>query len=231
MGFKWVVVLGGAGGGVWYHRAHRGMPPIELVVRDALVFEHRQYIELAEHVGTAVPAHAQQGGRGACRCARTCCRTQPSGEFTTGSTPKRGGGLRRDRPPGVHLSLDRPTALAVARNVMAFLRSLPAAANPALVLVSCHEDLVSLGRLEPPWVYNPSMMSSRSARWRRETNTKQAAHVGAARSTSTDNAALEDLIDASLARGTCGQCDQLVALETTVLLQTVQPARDSEDQF
>ena len=44
-----------------------------------------------------------------------------------------------------------------------------------------------------------SMMSCRSPRWRRETNTKQAAHVGAASSTSTDNGAREDIIDASLA--------------------------------
>ena len=82
---------------------------------------------------------------------------------------------------------------------MAFLRSLPAAGSRALVLVNCHEDLVGLGRLEPHWVYDPSMMSCRSARWRREANTKQAAHEGAARATSTDNVAREDLIDASLA--------------------------------
>ena len=58
---------------------------------------------------------------------------------------------------------------------------------------------MGLGRLEPHWVYETSMMSCRSARWRREANTKQAAHVGAARSTSTDNVAREDIIDASLA--------------------------------
>ena len=44
-----------------------------------------------------------------------------------------------------------------------------------------------------------SMMSCRPARWRRVANTKQAAHVGAASSTSTDNVAREDIIDASLA--------------------------------
>ena len=49
--------------------------------------------------------------------------------------------------------LNRPTALPVAKNLTAFVRSLPAAASPALVLVSCHDHIVGLGRLEPHWVY------------------------------------------------------------------------------
>ena len=48
--------------------------------------------------------------------------------------------------------LNRPTALPVAKNLTAFVRSLPAAASPALVLVSCHDHIVGLGRLEPHWV-------------------------------------------------------------------------------
>ena len=44
------------------------MPPIELVVRDVLVFEHRQYIELAGQVGAVAPAHARQRRGGGCRC-------------------------------------------------------------------------------------------------------------------------------------------------------------------
>ena len=102
-------------------------------------------------------------------------------------------------PPG---SSDRAGR---GEDVTAFLRSLPTAASPVLLLVSYHEDLVGLGRLEPHWVYDTSMMSCRSARWRRVANTKQAAHVAAARSTSTDNVAREDIIDASLA----ALCEQL----------------------
>ena len=119
--------------------------------------------------------------------------------------PKRGGGLRPDRPRGVHLSPGSSDRAGRGEDVTAFLRSLPTAASPVLLLVSYHEDLVGLGRLEPHWVYDTSMMSCRSARWRRVANTKQAAHVAAARSTSTDNVAREDIIDASLA----ALCEQL----------------------
>ncbi|CAK0831065.1 unnamed protein product [Prorocentrum cordatum] len=50
--------------------------------------------------------------------------------------------------------LDRATAQRVAAGVSRFLRALPAASGrPALVVVTCHEDLVGAGRLEPDWVF------------------------------------------------------------------------------
>merc|ERR1712100_740055 len=54
--------------------------------------------------------------------------------------------------------LDRTTAKALVSRMQVFLRRHPL---PPLVLVSCHEDFVGVGMLEPQWVFEtcPSCLS------------------------------------------------------------------------